>query len=154
MSRFIVGKCEFDKLDDLTATMESLFGAGSVEQSDDGTNKLSAYGYQGDNRDGEIGKVAAVVRRQHITDSSNDLPIIQGADGKYRIAVSEYDVSAIPQRLRWKGIKSATDIENRFKQLFSQRQMTKGLAKLGFKLTEEVDEEGAIHIHAKKYVVT
>ena len=155
MSRFIVGQCRFDKLDDLSATLEGLFGAGSGERSSNGTNQLSAFGYQGDSRDDEIGKVAAVVRRKWIGGASNDLPVIQQPDGSYRIAISEYDVGAVPQRLHWKGTKSATDVENRFRQVFAKNQMTRGLSSLGFKLTETTDKEsGEIHVVARKYVGT
>ncbi len=152
MSKFVVGKCVFNDLGDLTSTMESLFGAGSVERSVDGNNNLTAYGYQGDSRDHEIGKVAAVVRRSHISGSSNDLPIIRDLDGTYRVAVSEFDVGAVPQRLKWKDVKDAEDLINRIKQAFNVQQTVKGLTQLGFKLEQETTADGVVHVRAQKYM--
>ena len=151
MSRFVVGECKYEDLGDLVETMESLFGAGSVERSVSGKNELIPYGYQNDSREDEIGKVAAVVRRQHISGASNDLPVIQNADGTYQIAVSDYDTTAVPRRLRWEGVKGVDDLLNRIKQVFSVQRMEKGLKKLGYSLEKEVAEDGSVHIQAKKY---
>lgn len=152
MSKFVVGECVFNDLDDLTATMESLFGAGSVERSVDGSNSLTAYGHEGDSRDYEIGKVAAVVRRSHISHLSNDLPIIRDLDGTYRVAVSKYDIGAVPRRLGWKDVKDVEDLLNRIKQAFSVRQTVTGMAKLGFKLETETTADGVVHVRAQKYM--
>lgn len=152
MSRFVVGNCRFESLDDLVETMESLFGEGTVERSASGRNELIPYGYHADSREGEIGKVAAVVRRAHIGSASNDLPIIRNADGTYQVATSDYDVGHIPQRLGWKDVKDAHDLANRVKQILSVQQTVKGLGKLGYSLKQETDEHGAVHITAKRYV--
>jgi len=154
MSRFVVGECVYEDLDDLVETMESLFGEGTVERSVSGNNELVPYGYHNDSREAEIGKVAATVRRNHISSASNDLPIIRQADGTYRVAVSDYDVSAVPRRLGWEGVKGIDDLLNRIKQVFSVQRMEKGLKKLGYSLEKETTEDGTVHIKANKYVAT
>lgn len=152
MSRFVVGNCRFESLADLIGTLEGLFGEGTVERSVSGDNELIPYGYHGDSRVGEIGKVAAVVRREHIGGSSNDLPVIRNADGSYQVATSDYDVGHIPRRLGWKDVKDAHDLANRVKQILSVQQAIKAVRKLGYSFEQKTDEHGGVHITAKRYV--
>lgn len=147
-SRYVVGKVCFKDLSALTQGLEELFGKGSVEVSKSGENTLTPYDYHGQQRTQEIGQVAAVVRRKHIGSASNDLPIRREADGSYRVVVSEYDISHVPTRLGWKGVKTIDEIEGRLNQRAGVVQLRKGLKSEGYTLSETVDEDGTIHVRA------
>lgn len=147
MSKYVVGQVEYDDLPALKSALESLFGKGSVDADPRGQNTLVAYGYQSDSREHEIGRVAAVVRRKFITSASNDLPIVRGKDGKYRIVISEYDSQAIPRRLNWQ-VSGSDALEGRFKQAYGLNQLRTALPKLGYKLAESVSAEGTVKIKA------
>ena len=147
-SRYVVGEVCFEDLDSLVEVMERQFGKGSVERSVSGNNGLIAYGYQGDSREGEIGLVAAVVRRQYVGSASNDLPIRREADGTYRVIVSDYDAGHIPGRLKWSGVHGHKAIEGRFAQAYGVQVLRKTLPALGYKLEEVVEPDGTVQVRA------
>lgn len=148
MSRFLVGQVKFDDFEALCGALEGLFGKGTVERTRDGRNDLVAYGYQGDFREPEIGKVAAIVRRWNVGHFSNDLPIRREADGTFRLVVSAYDLGMLPRRLGWQA-SSLKEFEGRFAQVVGVCKARRDLPKLGYKLTETVLSTGVVKIHAR-----
>lgn len=148
MSKFLVGKVKFDDFDALCESLEGLFGKGAVERTQTGRNDLIAYGYQGDAREREIGKVAAVVRRRAVGMSSNDLPVRREADGTWRLVVSAYDLGVLPHRLGWRA-DSLKEFEGRFAQVVGVQKARRDLPKLGYRLTETVLSTGVVKIHAR-----
>lgn len=158
MSRYVIGTVIYENFDALCNAMEGLFGKGSVERSADGSNKLSAHGYGNDNRDHEIGKVAAVVRRQAIGSSSNDLPIRRETDGTYRLVISEYDAGegayaghepAVCRRLGW-DVKGAKAIQGKLAQEYGMHVIKKMLPKnKTYTLDSETRQKDGVHIRVR-----
>jgi len=129
MSAFIV--CDPVELteDQILQTLK-LLGYETIEQGKD----LHLYGYQGDKRK-ETADI--VVRRKYIGHSSNDLGFKKGADGKYKMIVSEYDQRALVTKHNGKrGM--------RFQQLFTQAASTSKVIENARqkKLRVEMPQEG------------
>ena len=99
MSRYVVGKVVYNDLPMLAECLEDIFGRGSVIRCEDGENRTIAYDYHGNNREHEIGKVAAVVHRDKIGPASNDIAIRKERDGTYRLIISVYDEMVLRGRL-------------------------------------------------------
>jgi len=105
MSAYLICKAELTK----SEVLAGLAQLGFTEEQiliQDGQN---LYGYHGDIRPE---KSDITIRRKHLTNSSNDLGFQRGADGKFKMIVSQYDKGALVRK--FKGTN--TTFESLFKQ--------------------------------------
>jgi hypothetical protein len=99
MSHFTQIECEFDAdhLEEMIASLEELFGKGTVEYHAKGADM---FGYQGDNRSSistsspdYSPRCEVIIRRHNVGSASNDIGFKLQANGKFRAIVSEFDRS-------------------------------------------------------------
>lgn len=145
MSRYVVGTIAYEDLSLLCETLEDIFGLGSVIRVEGGENRMVAHNYQGDSREREIGKVAAVVRRDKIGVASNDIAIRKEIDGTYRLIVSEYDQMVLAGRLRVLATRKGGP-QGVVAQRYGVAQVRKKFKAMGYTLEVKEEVNGVVRV--------
>lgn len=134
MSKYKIIQTQFRDRETLRAALADL-GIPFEEH----TAGAALYGYIGDERPE---RAHFIVRRQHISSSSNDLGIAWDAASKsYRAIVSEYDER--------QGYGPA--LLNRIKQRYAVRETIKLAQAKGMSIVEQRDEHGVIRLKLAGY---
>lgn len=108
MSHYTQMECEFDidHLDEMIASLEALFGKGTVEYHKNGADMK---GYQGDNRSKLSSSSSdysppceVIIRKENVGSASNDIGFKLQPNGKFRAIVSEFDRSRFTMQAQHK----------------------------------------------------
>ena len=147
MSHFVEMKVNFKQKNekDLVASLENLFGAGTVEVHEDGA---PLYGYQGDDRSKHptgsadyAPKCHVIIRRKNVGGASNDVGYRRTEDGQYVAYISDYD----------KGSNYSPVKQNKVAVDYAETVASRQLKKQGYIVKRTVNEKGQIKLTASKW---
>lgn len=133
ISHYAVVETQLKDRDALLAALQEMntHWLGNVEVHEDA---VSLYGYHGDVRPE---KAHLVIRRQHVSGSSNDIGFVRGANGNYGAIISDFDRS-IGYNEAW--LKRLT-------QAYAKNVVRKEASRQGYRITGETKrEDGSIRM--------
>lgn len=147
MSHFTRLEVSFQQSEEasLIASLEALFGAGSVEVHDEPTG---LFGYEGNDRSllpetdpNHAPKAHLVVRRSHLGPACNDLGFRRTESGGYEAIVSSYDRLVIfrPER------------QGQLLQTYTLSVAERQLRHKGYTVRRETADNGTVRIIATKW---
>ena len=90
------------------------------------------YGYRGDRRE-QTAEI--IIRRKHISDSSNDIGFKRQPDGSFSAIISEYDADDLGYNQAWL---------NKLQQRYTYHATIQHLATQGFSLIQTEDANGEL----------
>ncbi len=94
------------------------------------------YGYEGRLRQQQAN---IIIRKQHVGQAANDVGFIKKANGCYELIISQFDSR--------KGSKSAANLLNKLKQIYSKQVVLKKMKQKGFTVTSiKTNKDGRLKI--------